>query len=122
MTVLFIPRTLIFSGNSIAGAGAVLQVTYTVPPGKRAVIEHSVAQVNANGNAVNSTFSFIQATINAVNIIVNALHGSGATFTQRSILMHSLSLTENDVVQLFTQNFGAANVAHLMNVVIREYQ
>ncbi len=122
MTVLFIPRTLIFSGASIAGAGTVVQATYTVPLGKRAVITHSMSQVNANGNAVNTTFSFIQCTINAVNIIVNALHGSGSAFTIRQFFIHDIDLTESDVVQLFTQNFGAAGVSHVMNVIIREYQ
>lgn len=122
MTVQFIPRAQSFSGAPAAGSGAVVQYTYTVPVGLRAVLVHAFVQGANNAAAANTIFANIQVTIGGTVVSVLRLNISGSANFIFAQYQPMIDLRAGDTVQGFTVNIGAVNPTMVIMSVVREYQ
>lgn len=122
MTVLFTPIDNSFTGLVAAGAGTVVQLTYTVPAGKRAVLTHSRVQGNANGNAALTTIIFIDVIQVASHPVIRR-DISGLVGAQLNAeVTCNIDLAAGELVRIVTTNTGAAAVSMGGSFFIREYQ
>jgi len=124
MAVLFLGVSRRFAGAPAGGSGTVNQWTYTVPAGKRAVLEHLLLQVNNNGNAANTTGCDVISTVNggAAIEVFRFMSQSGAAQIATKEMRSHIDLSAGDIVTGRTINTGAGAVTMLVNAIIREYQ
>lgn len=124
MTVLFIPLTFAFSANIIAGAGLVVQTTYTVPLLKRAVLTHTFTIGNANAGAVGVNAEIYIDVIPIAAVAsnrVNSLQCSGLVTRTAQSYLAMFDLVAGDLARIITINPSAVNIVMGASFTIQEY-
>lgn len=117
-TLLYTRVTQNFNAPVAGASGTTIQWTYTVPPGKRAIVAHILAFVANNGNATNTTIADILVT----NIAVMRAFSDVANNTQASMAQAPRSfLQAGDTLIGRTINGGAAAVTMQVSAIIEEY-
>lgn len=109
--------TLTMDVVTTAGSGNVVRSSYTVPPARRAIIEHIFLRIGPNSNAANTAAAIVNAP-QAVAMIRNQV--ASPTATQILNLPCNISLFAGDVVQLVSNNsgLGSAYVAGQVSLLL----
>lgn len=119
---LFIPRCTQFFANTIAGAGQVLQWTYTVPTGKRAVLQSIHTRINGNGAAAGQAATQAIITLSAVPVELVYMDASGIANASALNLAYAIDMVSGDTLQGYTLNFSVVNIFMAIGYVIQEFQ
>jgi hypothetical protein len=121
----FLPITGFFSASILAGAGNVVQVTYTVPANKRAVLTHTFTRALANAGAVAAVAEVFIDVVPIATVTsnrINSLQASGLATATAQSYEAEFDLVAGDLVRILTNNGSAVNITMQCNFCVREYQ
>lgn len=114
-------RSIQFGGGIAAGAGVVVQATYTVPAGKRARLKLSYLEVQANAGAAGAIAGIFVSVASAPSGRVHRLNGSGNANMLTDPQEMDIELAPSESVTLSTSNGSAVLITMAGFVFFEEY-
>lgn len=120
--ILFRPIAITFSGATVAGSGLVTRATYTVPAGKRAILEHVSILILVSTAAANTTIAIVSGMIGGIAVGFLRIGNSAVITGELNVSDERfVDLQAGDTVSLITINNAAVNSTMALSAVVREY-